>query len=78
MDNYLTNITQGTTAIQANLSVNKTTSERPIIDAKSEKNVTQSSQDAIDKVGDFVGITEETYTPKAVKVRKYQLYKKRE
>ena len=77
MGNYLENIPESTDVDPSNNSLNLTTSENPVVEAKYNNEITESGTDLIKDVDDLDKPTEEFYPVKTVKVRKYQLYKNR-
>lgn len=77
MDNYLKQISEGTSISATNPPEKPTSAEKPILEAKFNSQITKSDKELIAGADDIVKPTENIHAFRAVKVRKYQLYKNR-
>ncbi len=77
MDNYLKQISEGTTISATNPPEKPTSAEKPVVEAQFSSQITKSDKELIAGTDEIVKPTENIYAFRAVKVRKYQLYKNR-
>ena len=77
MDNYLKQISEGTTISATNPPEKPTSAEKPIVEAQFSSQITKSDKELIAGADEIVKPTENICAFRAVKVRKYQLYKNR-
>lgn len=77
MNKYLNQIAEGTGVDDGRLPEKPAPYTRLITDNSSSDQVTKSDKELIEGTEDIIKSSETIYAAKAVKVRKYQLYKNR-